>query len=139
MAFAPIICTGNLEVNGDDVSDQVTAFLFAAVRSDIPIPATFGSRMSHAPGDDTYTVQIDYLPDTDTTALTQVFWEAIADAAGTVTVAGTLRPGAVSATNPQFTGVALVTGVGIGGTVNTVAVDSQTFPLLDRPTQVVTP
>tara|TARA_R110000803_G_scaffold63024_1_gene123565 strand:- start:7264 stop:7680 length:417 start_codon:yes stop_codon:yes gene_type:complete len=137
MAFAPLILTGNLEIDGVDVSAQVTAFKFSAARAQIEIPQTFGTRMSFAAGNDSYEIEIEYLSDNDATALSQIFWTAIADADGTVTCAGTFRTGAVSATNPQWTATAVVTGVGIGGEVNTVGVDSQTFPLTDRPTQAV--
>lgn len=136
MAFAPLILTGNLEIDTVDVSEQVTSFKFSATRDQIDIPATFGTRMSYAPGNDTYEVELEFLADTDTTAITQILWTAIADATGTIDVAGTFRPGAVSATNPQWTATAVVTGVGVGGEVNTVNTDSQTFPLLDRPVQV---
>lgn len=137
MAFAPLILTGNLEIDDIDVSDQVTSFMFKAARDQIEIPATFGQRKSFRAGNDSYEVDISYLTDTDATALTQIFWTAIADTDGTVTVAGTMRPGPVSATNPQWTATAVVTGAGIGGEVNTVGTDSQTFPLTDRPTQSI--
>tara|TARA_R110000824_G_scaffold30560_5_gene100401 strand:+ start:318 stop:734 length:417 start_codon:yes stop_codon:yes gene_type:complete len=136
MAFAPLILTGNLSIGGVDVSDQVTAFKFSATRDQIEIPATFGVRKSFAAGNDQYEVEIEYLSDVDATAVTQLFWTAIADTTGTLAVAGTFRPGVASATNPEWTGTAVVTGVGIGGTVNEVGTDSQTFPLTDRPTQV---
>lgn len=139
MAFAPLILKGNLEVNGTDVSDQVTQFKFMGARSQIDIPETFGLRASFAAGSDTYQVQIDFLQDTDATALTQILWTALADDEGTIEVAGTMRAGVVSATNPQWTATAVVTSVGVGGEVNTVGVDSVTLPLTDRPTQVVTP
>lgn len=139
MAFAPLLLTGNLKINGTAVASQVTSFMFKAQRDSIEVPATFGTRKSYRPGDDTYEVDISYLTDTDATALTQIFWTAVADAAGTVTVAGTMRPGVVSATNPEWTATAVVTGAGIGGDVNTIGVDSQTFPLTDRPTQNTTP
>lgn len=135
MAFAPLILRGNLEINGTDVSDQVTSFTIRGARDTIDIPATFGTPKSFAGGDDTYEVEIQYLPDVDTTALTQIFWTALSDDDGTITFGGTMRFGATSATNPRWTGTALVTAVGIGGQVNTVATDSVTFPCVDRPTQ----
>jgi hypothetical protein len=137
MAFAPLILTGNLEIDTVDVSLQVVAFKFTASRDQIEIPATLGTRKSFAPGNDSYEVEIEYLSDVDATAITQILWTAIADAGGTIAVAGTFRPGAASASNPEWTATAVVTGVGIGGTVNEVGLDSQTFPLTDRPTQVV--
>lgn len=138
MAFAPLILTGNLTIGGTDVSEQVTAFTFSGERDTVEIPATLGARMSFAGGNDKYEVEIEYLSDTDATAVSQILWTALADTAGTIEVAGTFRPEPVSATNPQWVATALVTGVGIGGTVNEVGVDSQTFPCLDRPTQVNT-
>ena len=137
MAFAPLILTGNLSIGGVDVSDQVTAFKFSASRDQVEIPATLGVRKSFAAGNDSYEVEIEYLADVDATAITQLLWTAIADATGTIAVAGTFRPGGAGAGNPEWTATAVVTGVGIGGTVNSVGTDSQTFPLTDRPTQVV--
>lgn len=139
MAFAPLILKGNLKINDTDVSEQVTAFKFMGVRAEVEIPATFGTRQSVAGGNDTYQAQVDYLSDLDAEALTQIFWEALADDTGTVELSGTFRAGPISATNPEWIGTALVTGSGVGGDVNTVAVDSQTFPLLDRPTVNIIP
>lgn len=135
MAFAPLILKGNLEINGTDVSAQVTSFTIKGKRDEVRIPATFGSRSTVAGGDDQYEVEIAYLQDVDATAISEIFWAALADSAGTVTFSGTMRTGAISATNPAYEGTALVTGVGKGGGVNTVGVDTQTFPLTDRPTK----
>lgn len=139
MAFAPLILTGNQKINGVDVSDQVISFRVVGARAQTNIPATYGERASFAGGDDTYTVEIEYLSDTDATALTQIFWTAIAATPGTITFEGSMRSGAVSASNPAWTGTALVTAVGIGGTVKGVGRESVTFPCLDRPTQITSP
>ena len=136
MPFAPLILKGNLEINGTDVSAQVTSFKFTAERATIEKPATFGSRKSFAGGEDTYAVEIEYLQDVSADSLSMIFWTAVAAEPGTITVSGTLRDAAVSADNPTFEATALVTGSGLGGQVNEYGVDSQTFPLLDRPTQV---
>lgn len=139
MAYDPIILKGNLSINGDDVSEQVTAFKFSGSRTTIDIPATFGRRQSVAAGTDSYTVQIDFLQDTDTAAVSMILWDALADSAGEIEVAGSFESGAVSATNPLFTATAIVNAVGLGGTVNTVATDSVTFPCTDRPVKSTTP
>ena len=136
----PLILKGNLKVNGIDVSGSVTSYTFSGQRDTIDIPATFGSRASFAAGSDTYQVEIAYLSNTATPAeLTSVFWDALADANGTVTVSGSFSSGAVSATNPSYTATAVVTGVSIGGAVNSLGQDSQTFPLKDRPVKSNTP
>jgi hypothetical protein len=135
MAFAPLILTGDLEINDTDVSDQVMAFTVRGTRDTIDIPATLGTRKTFAGGNDQYEVEISFLQDVDATALTQIFWTALADTAGTITFGGTVRPGGAAAGNPRWEGVALVTAAAVGGEVNTVGVDSVTFPCLDRPTQ----
>lgn len=133
MAFSPLILKGNLTIDSTDVSDQVTSFTFNGERDQVNIPATFGQRSSFLAGNDTYTVDIAYLQDQDDAALSTIFWDALADADGTIEVAGSFETGAVSASNPLFTATAVVTGAGMGGDVNAVGVDSQTFPLQDRP------
>lgn len=133
MAFAPLILRGNLKVNSADVSDQVTAFTFKGQRATIDIPQTFGAKASFAAAADTYSVQIDYLEDTDAAALTMIFWDALASTTGEITVAGSFESGTVGASNPLFTATAIVTGAGIGGTVNTVGQQSFEFPLKSVP------
>ena len=135
MSFAPLILRGNLQIDSADVSAQVTEFKFSGERAQIDIPGTFDSRPSFAGGYDTYTVEISYLADTDATALTQVFWSALAADPGTITVSGTFRAGEVSESNPMWTATAQVLMSSLGGEVNTVSLDSVTFPCLDRPVQ----
>jgi hypothetical protein len=136
MAFAPLILTGNLTIDAADVSDQVMSFKVTGTRGRVEIPATLGQRKSFRPGDDEYEVELEFLQDIDATAVSQILWAQLADTDGTIELAGTLRPGAASATNPEFTMTAVVTGAAFGGTVNTVGTDTQRFPLTDRPTQV---
>jgi len=134
----PLILRGNLLVNTVDVSSGVTSFAFSGERETIDIPPTFGTSKTYAAGTDSYQVEVSYFTNVATpTLLTSVFWDALATNAGTVTVSGTFSPGPVSATNPRYTATAVVTGVGIGGDVNTLAMDSQTFPLLARPVRTV--
>ena len=135
MAFAPLILTGGLEIDGTDVSDQVMSFEIRAMRDRVEIPATFGTRKSFGAGDDEYEITINFLQDVDASALTQIFWTAIGDADGTITFGGTARSDAVSASNPRWEGTAIVTETAFGGQVNSVAEDSVTFPCTDRPTQ----
>lgn len=137
MAFAPLLLTGGLEIGGVDVSEQVTSFMIKASRDSIEVPATFGARKSFFAGNDSYELEIEYLQDVDATALSQIFWDAIGSAAGTVTFSGTLKDGAVSATNPEWSGTVVVTSVGLSGEVNTVGVDSVTFPIQGRPAKAV--
>lgn len=135
MAFAPLILRGTPKINDTDVSDQVMAITFSASRDEIAIPATFGTEPSVAAGNVTYSVTIDFLQDIDATAISMILWEALADADGTITVAGTVRAGAIAAGNPEWEGTAVVTDFELGGEVNTVGTSSVTFPLTGRPTK----
>lgn len=139
MAFAPLLLTQGLTIDSVDVSDQVFGFKVIGSRESIPVRKTFGQRASVRPGSDTYEVEIMFLQDVDATALSRIFWDALADADGTVVLTGKLRSGAISADNPEWTMTALVTGSEFGGEVDTVGETSLTFPLLDRPTQDVAP
>lgn len=138
MAFAPLICKGAPKINSTDVSLQVTAITFKGSRETIDIPATFGARSSKAAGDDTYEVEISLLQDTDATAVADILWTELATTNGTITVEATLRAGAVSETNPKYTGTAIVTGWELGGEVNSVGVLTVTLPLTGRPTKATT-
>lgn len=139
MAFAPLILRSNITINTVDVGVQVMALTFLGSRDMIRIPATFGSRSSVAGGDDTYTAKLDFMQDVNALAISQILWEALADAVGTIIIAGTFRAGAVSVTNPRWTGTAQVGGFELGGAVNQLGVDSQTFELRGRPVRTILP
>ena len=84
-------------------------------------------------GNVTYECTIDLNQGVAATDLTMVLFAALADSTGTITVAGSFQPGAVSASNPLFTATALVTDFEVGGEVNTEGTSQFTFPLLARP------
>lgn len=136
MAFAPLVLTGTPEIESTDVSDQVMSIVFSGTRDSVNIPATFGTSPSFAAGNATYEVTINFLQDVDATAISEILFTELADATGTIDVGATVRAGAVSASNPKYTGTAVVTGWELGGEVNTVGTNSVTFPLTARPTKV---
>ena len=135
MAFAPLVLSGSLTIDGVDVSAQVKSFRFAGTRVNVPIPATFDTDMSFAAGPGSWQVEIEYLSDVDSDALTQVFWLAMTTAPHLVEVSGTVRAGAVSATNPRWYGLAVVTSWGLGGGHYELGTDSVVFNLTAAPTQ----
>lgn len=135
MAFAPLVVSGALTIDGSDVSEQVKSFRFFGNRVEVPIPAVFHSDVSYAAGPASWFVEIEYISDTDSTALTQVLWTAITTSPHTITVSGTVRPGAVSASNPRWHGTAVVSGWGLGGGVYELGTESVTFPMTAAPTQ----
>jgi PKD repeat protein len=137
MAFAPLVLSGGLTINDVDVSQQVKAFRFAGTRVNVPIPATFDTDMSFAAGPGSWQVEVEYLSDVDSSSLTQVFWSAMTTAPHTVTVSGTVRAGAVSASNPRWYGTAVVTSWGLGGGHYELGTDSVVFNLTAAPTQSI--
>ena len=135
MAFAPLVLYGTLTIDGTDVSEQVKSFRFFGDRETVEIPAAFGTDYSYAAGPARWGVEVEYMSDTDATAVTQLFWTAMLTDTATVTLTGTVREGAVSATNPKWTGVAVVSTWGLGGSNGELGLESATFQLIAQPTQ----
>lgn len=139
MALQPLFLQGNLKINDIDFSEIVESFTITATRNPVEIPKTFGRGKSFRAGTAEYEIEIRYQTDTATpSTLSMLFWEALDDASGTVTYSGSFATGAVSATNPRFHGTAVVTGMALGGEVDTYGVDTVTFPLTARPSKATT-
>lgn len=140
MAFAPIILKGDLELGGTSVGAQVTGFVIRGTADTITVPATFGARKSFAKGDDSYELEIQFIQDTDVAAISQILWTELGDVDGELTFTGKLRSGIVSATNPKWSGTAIVVDMGdLGGTVNSVGLATVRLPLKDRPVKATAP
>jgi len=134
--MAGITLTGNLAINGEDVSDQVSSFTISGTRDQIEIAPTFGSRKSFKAGPDMYELTLDYLQGSDVAALSMVFFDALADKDGTIEWSGTpFSDDPAGADNPVYSGTAVVTSAALGGDAETVGTDSVTFPCTDRPTK----
>ena len=132
--MAGITLTGNLSINGEDVSEQVSSFTISGSRDQIEIPPTFGARKSFKAGPDMYELTIDYLQGSDVTDLSMVFFDALADVDGTIDFSGTpYSDDPAGASNPVFSGTAVVTSAALGGDAESVGTDSVTFPCTDRP------
>lgn len=142
MAFAPLQLRGNKKIGiGDagtpaDVDDQVIDFRIVAKRATVEVPKTYGQRKSFRAGDDDYTLEIRFLQDIDPTeAISMIFWDAIGDPTGTINFTATLHDGAVSASNPEWSGIGVVTGADLGGTVDATGITTVSMPLKARPTK----
>jgi hypothetical protein len=134
--MAGLVLKGNLSINSVDVSDQVSAFTISGTRDQVEVPATFGARKSFKAGADMYEITIDYLQGSDTTDLSMIFFDALADSDGTITYSGTpYSDSPASTSNPIYDGTAVVTAAALGGEADTLGTDSVTFPCTDRPTK----
>lgn len=143
----PIILTGNLKLgtttaNLYEVGDNVTGMKITGTRAIIEIPSTLATTTaSRRAGQDTYELQVDYLPSDDatTTSTFNLLWNALSDttagAEGFIYYEGSMRAGSVSTSNPKYSGAVIVTGAAIGGTANELSTDSQTFPCVAKPTR----
>ena len=136
MAWTPdIIVTENLTVDSTDMTEQVMSLKFTGQAETVTIPATFGQRSSVRKGNDSYSVEVTFLQDYGTDALTSLIWEELADSDGEMVFAGSFESGSISASNPLYTATAIVTEGELGGAVNEVGQTTVTFPLKDRPTK----
>lgn len=145
---SPLVIVGSLKVGSSagtavDVSAVVQSFRLQAVRDEVPIPPTLtstvrSSRMGYA----AWNCTLVYYSNPDATAashLTRQLLTAIADTAasppGSLYFEGTMKAGTPSTSNPKWSGRFLVTGVGYGGEVGEVSIDSQTYPMTGAPTE----
>ena len=136
--MASIILQGNITVDATDFDDTINSVVITGSRDSINKRATYGTEPSFAAGNVTWEVQIDHNQGLAAADLSQVFFDAMATVAGTITITASFQAGAVSATNPLFTFDALVTDFEIGGEVNTEGTASFTFPVLAAPVQTTT-
>lgn len=137
----PLILRGNLRIGTNDttavaVGNEVTDFTVSATADIITIPPTMNNPTGYRGGAAAFSVKIGYLS-TDGTdgVLFPILWAAISSPTGNKQLyfEGCLRDAVISAANPLWTGTLIVSGANVGGTVQTVSVDSLTFPLTGAP------
>lgn len=135
-----IVLKGQLKINGTDVGSQVTSMTISGSREVIDVPATMATRKSFRAGGDEYELSLGLLQGNDPTSLSMIFFDLLADANGTFTYSGTpFEAGPGSASNPIWSGTALVGDVDLGGDMESLAESDLTFRLTDRPTKSITP
>ena len=144
-----ILTVGNLKIGESastctEVGDVVTAFRLQGTRDTIVVPPTLATQVeNNRAATERWTLQVDYFADPNGTTSTDLWnqlFTAIADTStasppGSLYYEGSIADGAVSTSNPKFSGRFLVTGLGTGGTVNELSLDSQTFPCTGRPSR----
>lgn len=147
MANVPlVVLTANFKAGASagtavDQKDAILSMTIKGGRDLIELPPTFARGKTAQAGADSYEVEIEYMPD-DTGAATffAQLWDALDPATnptGEVYFEGTLHgTGAVSASNPKWSGTMIVTEAALGGTANTLSRKSSTFRLKARPTKV---
>lgn len=143
-ALVPLILRGNLRIGTSDstavaVGSEVTDFKVMATADTIDIPATMNTPKGFRGGAAQFQIEIGYLANDGTQGvLFPILWTAIADPTGNKELyfEGCFRDAVISATNPLWAGTFIVVQAEVGGTMQTLAQSSSTFPLTGAPTKV---
>jgi hypothetical protein len=141
--LTPLILRGNLRIGTSDstavaVGSEVTDFKVSATADTIDIPATMNTAKGFRGGAASFQIEIGYLPNDGTQGVIfNILWTAIADLTGNKELyfEGCFRDAVISATNPLWTGTFICVAAEIGGTMQTLAQSSSTFPLTGPPTK----
>lgn len=121
MADPHIMTTGTFEMGVDsatavDYSAEVSTTLIKRTRDLIEIPATAATgRKEKRAGAVSNELTIYVIGDLATSSLWAELYAQLDDADGQRYFETVLKPGAVSASNPKFSGICIVTGVEVGG------------------------
>jgi hypothetical protein len=146
VAFSgPLVLKANLRLTvpgsaSIDISDQVTGIKIAGQANTLDIPPTGTTSKSKRKSSVDWTAQVDYMAnDQASTDLARIFFQALAnDPDGFLGISGTMRAGAASSVNPRWFGTIVTVGLGLGGTQEALATDSQTFPFTAAPSFLFT-
>lgn len=113
-----------------DISEWVTKLTLTRTRESIDIPATLATgQASVAAGAESATLGVDFFSDLSADAPFDLFEQAIESPTSELFFEGTLDPGAVGPDNPKYSGVAIILGLDIGGTVGQLRSQSQGYPI----------
>lgn len=116
-----------------DMTSEVTSFQITAAVNTIVVPAT-GTTPEHGRGGAAdFALMIGYLSNDIALSLFAALWAAVSSASHTLFFSGSFRAGAVSATNPIWTGAFIVTEASVGGPSQNLSQASATFPMIGPP------
>ncbi|MFF5988138.1 hypothetical protein [Prauserella flavalba] len=115
----------HVEINGVDLSDHVRAGTLALEATALDSTAMGDGWTEQTGGLKSGTLTIEFLDDFAASEVDATLWPLF----GTV-VTFLVRPdgGAVSATNPNYTGSVLIQQHAVGGSINEMAMKSVTYP-----------
>jgi hypothetical protein len=114
----------------NDVSQWVTRLTIQRTREGITVAGTLATGVaSTVAGAEHDNLIIDFYSDLTAAGPFSLFETAIMTPNAELLFEGTLDPDVVSATNPKWSGTAIILGVDIGGTVGQLRGQSQTFPI----------
>ena len=119
---------GTFTLGGTDYSDAVSKIVLHASADTVEVPQTFATPKTLRKGPVKYELEIDYLSNDIASQLFDDLFAAIAvGQTGQLAFVVRFRAGAVSASNPQWTGTLVVTDASIGGEAGGLSNGSGTF------------
>lgn len=119
-------------------SDEVTSFKVLAAVDTVEVPATMTTPIHGRGGAVDYSVTISYLSNDIASTLFRQLWAALTTSTKTLSFSGTMRTGAISATNPVWYGTMVVTEASLGAAMAGLSTGSATFPMTGAPTKATT-
>ena len=137
MAFDPlIVLKGEFKMGADSgtavtYKAEVTSVELVRTRDLVEIPATWGTGIKEQrAGAVAQELRINMINDPQSSSLWAELWAQMDDADGQRYFEVVLKDGAVSASNPKFSGTCIVTGASIGGASGSVSQNSITMPIV---------
>ncbi len=113
-------------------NSSVTSLVITRATDIITVPKTFANALTDSiAGGETQTLTVNFLGDPlSASSFWAELWDAMDTDDKTLYFAGTLNDStSVSATNPKFSGVVVVSSLDTGGQVGELRAQSQTFPI----------
>lgn len=139
MSTTPLILdAGVFKIGSTDFSDAITSATLQATADEVAIPQTLSTPKSSRKGGVKYEVVLKYLSNdiSDSAELFRVFWDAIRTGSGLLVYTIQMHPGALSPTNPGWTGTFSVLAAQLGGDVASLSEGTGTFPCTGEPTEL---
>ena len=144
-----LVLTGNLKIGtttGVDETDEAAAtemgpevisFKIQAIVNTIEVPATMTAPIHGRGGAADYSITIGYLSNDIASSLFSALYAGLTNTTKTLYFEGSMRTGAITAANPEWSGVFVVTEASVGGVAAGLSQATATFPLTGPPTKAV--
>jgi hypothetical protein len=141
-----LVLTGNLKLgtvlSGNDaaidaglhdVSDEVIHFKISAKVDTVEVPATMSTPIHGRGGAADYAITLGYLSNDIAGSFFDYLWDAVANGTKKLLFEGTMRGDVISAANPVWQGVFVVTEATVGAAAEQLSTGNATFPLVGPP------
>jgi hypothetical protein len=122
--------TGDLEIEGQDVSAFVHSMIIRRTRNSVTVPPTLANiREVTKAGALVESLEIRFHSSLAASSLWAELYDAIDTDSAELTFVGKLNPGAVGVDNPEFSGSFVVMGIDTGADVGALREQTQTYAI----------